>query len=186
MAKTIHSGAAKGSDTLFSILGNKKGFKVKHHVFQEQKMQKEAIETGEIIVHSEDELKSNKELFENARRHLGREKPKNDYIRKLLLRNAFQVINSNLVVGISKINNFKKCHVAGGTGYAVAMAYLSKIPILLFDQERNNWFYSLKGYRFEKLGNRPNIEKFPAHFAGIGTRELKDNAEEELKIIFNQ
>lgn len=184
MTKTIHSGGAKGADTFFGELGARFGYQVLHHSFQGHKPTQKAHKTGQVIIHAQDDLNIKKDILEKARQHLGRQAPKNQFIENLLLRNGYQVQDSQLVVAVSKVNNFKRCHVAGGTGYAVSMAYLASKPILVLDQEREEWFYSTKGSGLFALERQPDVSRFPERFAGIGTRELNNVAMAEITQMF--
>lgn len=184
MIKTIHSGGAKGADTFFGELGKRFGYKVLHHSFDDHRPTPKAYKNGQVITHAQEDLNAKKAILEKAREHLGRQAPKNQFIENLLLRNAYQVQDSQLVVAVSKVSNFKRCYVAGGTGYAVSMAYVANKPILVFDQEREEWFYSIKGSSLYALERQPDVLKFPERFAGIGTRDINNAAMAELSQIF--
>jgi len=57
---------------------------------------------------------------------------KNTYIDNLKARNAFQVINSDAVFAIGKINDNRN-GVYGGTNYAVQLAIKLNKPVYVFD-----------------------------------------------------
>lgn len=182
MAKIIHSGAALGADSEFDRFGTQYGFKVIHHSFEGHNYNKQVV--GQIQKHDQQELEKGQSLLQDAKDYLGRTKKQSDYVENLLLRNYYQIKDSQLIVAVSEITNLKRCHVKGGTGYAVAMGILKKMPIVVFDQKREKWFYSLNGEKFKELKRLPDINRFPEQFAGIGTRQITNTAIKQLKTIF--
>ena len=181
MQKTVHSGGAKGADTVFSNMFVEYNYNVIHHSFQGHNV--ESV-TGEIRIHSENELNANKEKVNEICNHLKRNYPTKKYVEKLLLRNVFQIKDSELVVGAGDIDNKKDCIVQGGTGYGVMQAKLKNIPILFFNQSDDEWYYSVNGDGLKKLNRKPKLFNFPNVFAAIGTRTLTTNAIKELRACF--
>lgn len=183
MQKTVHSGGAAGADSLFSDLFSEYDYDIIHHSF---KGHNSKSTTGKILIHSNDELYENKELLKEICKNLNRQYPTKEYIEKLLLRNVFQIKDSELVLGVGAITNFKQCIVKGGTGYAIMYAKMKKITILLLDQNKNEWFYSIGGEKFKNLFRQPILYNFPNNFTAIGSRELSNNSINELNSCFKR
>jgi hypothetical protein len=178
----IHSGGAKGSDTLFSDLFSKfENINIIHHSFNHHNS---SCESGKIWIHSDKELFEQRILLRIICLKLNRNYPNDSYIEKLLLRNIFQVKDSKLVIGISEIIDFKNYIVKGGTGYAIKLADLLNLPILLLDQKLNKWFYSNNINGFKELNREPNINSFPNIITTIGSRELTQTTIEKITNLF--
>ncbi len=73
--------------------------------------------------------------------------------------------------------------VSGGTGYAVMMGINNEREVFLFDQVRDSWFrWSYTSNSFVQLKNCPKITK--QNFAGIGTREIKQNGIDQIEMVY--
>lgn len=177
----IHSGGAEGSDSLFDKYAPENAVIV-HHSFDNHKISKGL--RGTRVIHSNEELRENFKMYENACRNLGRYIAKNSYVQNLCLRNYFQVSNANFVVAIvEKITNFNKCICEGGTGYAIDYARQLGKPMLIYNQADCFWYFSQngEGLRVSKSQN-PNWEMIRyTNIAGIGTRNINSNGENAIK-----
>lgn len=162
-----HSGGADGADTEWSnackelgIKTNAYSYKTKYHD-SDDKVEISDTDYNEGIkeVH-----RANKYL---KRHGVGK------YIN-LLARNWAQVKYSTQVFAIGSIVNIDSPLVSGGTGWAVMMAILNNREVFVFDQNKNKWFvWSDSQNKFIDYQNTPKISSY--NFAGIGTRELKEN-----------
>jgi alkylated DNA repair dioxygenase AlkB len=114
---------------------------------------------------------------------LGKEARRPATINKLG-RNWLQVKNSDAIFAVADsfytrpdTNQLDMSNVAGGTGWAIAYA-AEKIdgverPIYVYVQSKNRWYkYNYNKGVFEEYNQTPVLTK---RFAGIGTRDLKDN-----------
>jgi hypothetical protein len=114
----------------------------------------------------------------------------------LLARNWSQVKYSDEVFAIGTIikpgkKNTKGFYnksdyeiVDGGTGYAVQMAIDNSKVVYVFDQEKDKWFrWSYTSLSFRELKGTPVITT--ENFAGIGTREIKQNGILAIKEVYN-
>jgi hypothetical protein len=179
----VHSGGAKGADTLFSDLFSQfEHIQIIHHSFNHHNI---FCESGKFFIHPDRDLFDQRLLLKIICLELNRNYPKQEYIEKLLLRNVFQIKNSELVIGISEIIDFKNCIVKGGTGYAIKLADLLHLPILLLDQKLNKWFYSNNAKGFKELNREPNLKSFPKNITAIGSRELTQTTIERITNLFN-
>ena len=95
--------------------------------------------------------------------------------------------DASLVLAFGHLDTQKE-HVQGGTGWTVDMAKARPIPIYVFDQERDEWFF-WNGYRFENVNIMSDIAINPPtlqnHTAIVGTREPTPNVFRELKRLFS-
>jgi len=183
MQKIVHSGGAKGSDSLFSNIFIEYNYRVIHHSFKGHNVN---AKTGEILIHSTSELEKNKQFLKKLCKQLKRNYPTQPYIEKLLLRNIFQIKDAELVIGVGQISDPKNCVIDGGTGYGIMQAKLKKIPIVFFNQSEIQWYYSVNGEEFKKLNRQPKLFNFPNVFAAIGTRKSSVNTIKELKKVFQK
>ena len=179
----MHSGGAKGADTLFSHLINCKfpHIDIIHHSFTGHKLYST---TGRQYIHSDDDLYSWNNTLKTICGSLNRKLPSKDYIKKLLLRNIFQIKDSLLVMAICPITSHSMCIVDGGTGYAVKYGQLLNIPMLVYNLVDDLWYYSLHGYGFQKLNRLPEFSKFPSSITCIGSRNLSRNSLININKLF--
>lgn len=176
----IHSGGAKGSDSVFAFMGVMNNIDVIHYSFNGHNVKSK---NGYIRKLSNDELFKKEPFLKHVCRHLKKNISKDEFTKKLLLRNMFQVENSDLIVAVSEILDYNNCIISGGTGYAVAGGYLLGKEIFVFDQKTEKWFYS-KDFSKLKETNIPDINKFPENWAGIGSRHINDIDSNEIFKLF--
>ncbi len=183
MTLIAHSGGAQGTDSYLSDIFSQHNYHVIHHSFKGHTC---SNNTGEIIRHSQKELDKQIPILEKLLIHLDRDMPKKQYIKNLLLRTIFQVNNTELIMAVGEIINFRRGVVKSGTGYAVAYGILYKIPILFLDQIKLKWYCSLDGLPFQKLLRKPSISKFPKNITIVGSRELSIPAMKEISSRFSK
>lgn len=182
-----HSGGAIGSDTYWEEIGKEYGvvtkaysYKTKYHTSNSKvEISDEDYNEGIIEIN-----KANKFL-----NRTGISKYMN-----LLARNWSQVKYSQQIFAIGSIvhpgetdsrgyvNKSKLDIVSGGTGYAIMMGIVNKKVIFVFDQTRDKWFRW--SYVFSSFipTDIPNISV--ENFAGIGTREIKENGIDAIKSVY--
>ena len=168
----LHSGGAIGADITFEKIGREFGMtefnhywygKMNPHSKPEDEISEEAYLEGIEMVH-----KANSIL-----KRRGYEKYMN-----LLARNWCQIKYSDAVYAISSINGKK---VNGGTGWACAMAIITNKPLYVFDQEKSKWYF-WNDNNFEYCVT-PTLTE---NFAGIGSRNLKENGEQAIRNLFEK
>ena len=117
--------------------------------------------------------------MKKANESLGRRyPPSNAYVRTLLQRNYYQVVNSDAVFAIGNIaGNI----VEGGTGWAVQMAIDQGKPVYVFNQKDNNW-YTYSNGKFIQTST-PVLTK---NFAGVGTREITEAGKNAIKAVYEK
>lgn len=181
MKYTCHSGGCPGSDMEWEIQGEPYGVHTVAYSFkghkQEGKNQK--ILTG-------DELDEGFQHVLIANKQLKRyPQGQSTYVKSLLSRNWFQVKNADAVFAIS--NGFlTKDTVKGGTGWAVQMAIDCDKPVFVFHDNgmSDGWFRYMPIVGFESL--RGEIPTLTENFAGIGTREIKDNGKYAIRRVYEE
>ena len=120
------------------------------------------------------------EIAKRLKRTVPFDKP---WIVNLLRRNFFQIADANITFAIGNIK--VDCTIEGGTGWAIEMSKMVKIPIYVFDQNKNGWFkwnYDIKEFKITEL----IIDKVYNVFAGIGTRDLKENGRLAIASLIQQ
>lgn len=178
MNYTCHSGGCPGSDMTWEIVGEEYGVKTIAYSFQghtQYGKNQKILSVTELEEGFEAVLRANKVLKKHPQ-------GQPTYVKNLLARNWFQVKNSASVFAIAKSMTDKS--VEGGTGWAVQMAIDCDKPVYVFDQESNLWtefIYPLGCFVPTAYRDMPNL---PENFAGIGTREIKDNGIEAIQKIF--
>lgn len=184
---TCHSGGASGSDTFWEEIGQKFGVKTKAYSYKtgyHKSPNKVEISENDFNEGIQEVNKANLNL-----KRYGIHK----YIN-LLARNWAQVKYSEQIFAIGTfvkpgeknkqgyLNKSKIDVVDGGTGYAVMMAINNKKQVYLFDQIRDSWFswsYSISCFvecKLPKIGCQ--------NFAGIGTREIKQNGIDQIEMVY--
>ena len=186
-----NSGAARGADAYFNYKSS--GHPVSFMNWHNQGMlnrKKSGLEPDLLLNLMEknpqalitDESEFEKVVAIGAKR-LGKEAKRASTINKLG-RNWLQVKNSDGIFAVADsfytrpdTNQLDMSNIAGGTGWAIAYA-AEKIdgverPIYVYVQSKNRWYkYNYNKSVFEEFNQTPVLTK---RFAGIGTRELKDN-----------
>jgi len=176
-----YSGAAKGSDTHWAIIGKEYGIGkqvdfVANTYDKLSDVQKEEIEIAY--------KKAVKEL-NRKELDLNDPDPKKAYGAKLVRRDYLQAKAADSIFAI--IEGFDKDNLPkGGTAYASMMAVEMKKPVHIFNQEDKTWYeakYTEDGnfYGFEQSGSIP---KLTPKFAGIGTRKINEAGEQAIKDVY--
>ena len=173
-----HSGGAEGSDTEWELIGEKYGVITKAYSFEGHKTQ-----SKNRVILTLDELEKAAQHLVKANKKLKRcFPPQSRYIKALLLRNYYQVKNSELILAIGYfdmtvddikdgIDKLKPFNLKGGTAWAVQMAIDMRKGIHIFDSTLNNWYYyNYATNMYDKYLGTPNIAV--ENFAGIGTRDI--------------
>jgi hypothetical protein len=179
MKKTLHSGGAKGSDTIWELNCQKFGLLVRAYSYKTD--YHKSPNKYEI---SQDDYLEGIEMVKKANLLILKRILNPKYLN-LLSRNWSQVKYSDSIWAIGWIikpgercklgylNKSKYDVVSGGTGWATAMAIIVKKPLFVFDQDKKSWFkWSYILNKFIEV-NEPIIES--NNFAGIGTRQIDES-----------
>lgn len=179
---TIHSGGAIGADTEWANIGKRIKADVIAHSFTGHK-----ISGGIPYIHPQVELnradilleKINKDYLPDRRFSTAKE-----YVKNLLRRNYFQVVDSDALIAAGKVEDVPNVgkRVSGGTAWAFYMAIEQGKPAYIFNQTDNQWY---KGEGKELI--RVSPESIPRYktIAGVGTRDLNDAGRKALNDYVN-
>lgn len=188
---TLHSGGAQGSDLSWDEIGCLYGLKnIKHYSYQT----KYHNSPNKLEISQSDYL-DGVSMVKEANKILKR-KNIEKYLH-LLARNWAQIKYSDVTYAIGQIiqpgekgskgyiNNANRPTVDGGTSYAVEFSILKGHKTYIFDQKQDTWFiWSQISKNFKTLKEVPKIEKL--NFAGIGTREIKQNGLNAIKEVYEK
>lgn len=175
-----HSGGCSGSDMFWETEGYKYGVETIAYSFPGHKQ----YGKNPKILNS-DELFEGYNQCKIASKSLKRPLYKieyNPYVRNLISRNWFQVKNADVVYAVGTFFDTNKRIVNGGTGWAIQMAIDNRKRVYFFDQDSDKWYLNLLG-KFVEIYNIPLLS---FNFAGIGTRELKENGEQAIIEIYKK
>jgi len=104
--------------------------------------------------------------------------PDTDYIKRVLQTIWHQVNNAQEIYVVGKI--LDDGTVMGGTGWGAEFAKLCNKPLFVFDQDRDAWSH-WTGSEWQ-TASAPTIRH--PHFAGSGTRNLRDNGKAAIEQLF--
>lgn len=175
--KICHSGGAIGADMEFEAqcLLYPQKFAVRAYSFQGHN----TSSTNRVILTEQDLSKADQTVM-LAARMLKKNVPYKDFVRNLIRRNYYQVLNSEAVVAVGNLSLGSNL-VDGGTGWAVEMAKLMNRQLCVFDQITNRcFFFDHSTSTFKMLDKFPDLKNY-TNFAGIGTRELTPNGRNFIK-----
>ena len=185
----MQSGGANGADTVWGEIAKEFGITDQNHWYYQEK-----TPNGNKEISQQDYEEGRYKVAEAAKMNWGYQyKTMKD---SRLIRNWAQVKYADSVFAIGHlVNTGEKLFpnqqddtrtalvpaVQGGTGYAVGMAILNKVPVYVFDQERNQWFVNIDGE-----WKRVDTPVLTERFAGIGTRQINDAGKQAIRDVFNK
>lgn len=179
---TLHSGGAKGADTIWGQIGEQYGVKANHYYSGEK------TPNGNMEISEQDKIEGQQKVT-IAARQMGRIEPTQQVRNELLIRDWAQVkyadaifaVTTMLSVG-SEMNYGKLAKIRqgkGGTGYAMQMAINEGKPVYVYDQVRERWFKNING-----VWSSSDIPTLTNNFAGIGTREINEKGIQAIKDVY--
>ena len=180
----LHSGGAKGADTVWGQIGEQYGVKANHYYSGEK------TPNGNMEISEQDKVEGQQKVT-IAARQMGRIEPTQQVRNELLIRDWAQVkyadaifaVTTMLSVG-SEMNYGKLAKIRqgkGGTGYAIQMAINEGKPVYVYDQVRERWFKNING-----VWSSSDIPTLTKNFAGIGTREINEKGIQAIKDIYTK
>ncbi len=201
----LYTGDAKGADYEFLVNGliskNTKVCIMSVNSNFRYNHKGDPTSSSEVIdVKDKERTKKAQEVLEMATKKLGRNPPGPEkvYVKRLLVRNYFQIERSNAVyaVGQFDMTGLKgSVQIAGGTAYACQM-FSDKllkdeiteerlIPLFFFSQSKDKWFqckHEVGGGIGWKDIEKPAKPK--GKYTGIGSRELDENGKKAIISLF--
>ncbi|BBB89898.1 MAG TPA: hypothetical protein PKA28_19180 [Methylomusa anaerophila] len=174
----IHSGGATGADQAFGDIGIFYGYKVIHHIFKGY----EIHGAGIPMIHTKMDMDVASAPLRKASIALMRPyPPATEYEHMLLVRDHFQVKDSDFIIAIAPFA--KENIVSGGTGWTVQMAVDLKRTVYVYDDcQTYKWYTSENGSGFTSFaGSIPNT----GVFAGVGSRKISLRGRSEIQRLLS-
>jgi len=179
----LYSGGADGSDLYWAELAAKNGHTVIHYGFAQHKSK---AKNQKILTQAE--LEQADPYLITSNKSLKRTFPTGSlYTNNLLRRNWWLMKDSDTIYAVSPVDLLVKdsCGVIGGTAWAVQcmvdkMESTGMLECYLYDPHRREWL-SWSGIDWKQIDKPPRPE---GHWTGIGTRQLTDDAKEQMDLLF--
>jgi len=175
---TLYSGATKGTEEHFGRLAETYGIQEVNFSFEGHP---NARTRGLHELSTEELMKGDVSLAYVSRLLNRNYMHKGETFRRILQAQFHIINNSREVYVVGDIQD--DLTVKGGTGWGAEFAKLCNKTIHVFDQVKDCWFVWRQS-RWEALTGDPLIRE--AHFAGVGTRMLKDNGRGAIDRLFRR
>lgn len=175
---TLYSGATKGAEEEFGRWAEAYGIQEVNFSFEGHP---NARTRGLHELSQEERMKGDVSLTYVSRLLNRNYIHKGETFRRILQTQFHIINNSQEVFVVGEVQ--EDATVKGGTGWGAEFAKLCNKTIYLFDQAKDHW-YLWKQNAWEPLAATPGIRE--AHFAGVGTRFLKDNGRKAIEELFRK
>jgi hypothetical protein len=169
----LYSGGLKGAEAAFGATAERYGIEEVNFTFDGHVIER----SRGVRTLSHAELMQGDVSLAYVSKLMHRHYPETDYIKQVLQTIWHQINNSQEVYVIGKVLDDDT--VMGGTGWGAEFAKLCNKPLCVFDQDRNAWL-RWTGAKWEP--HEPTI--IHPHFAGTGTRFLRDNGKAAVAQLF--
>jgi len=178
-----HTGGASGADMLFEDLCTESGIKVISYSFENHFTNS----THRKILTQEELEDVNPQVLEVSKlikRHAPFKRP--EFIH-FIQRDIYQALYSDIIFAIGALD-WELGIPHGGTAWAVGMGICLKLPILFFDQEKNDWFQYSEKRGWDHIEDKYIIQYYfnlnpSTNFTGIGTRALNSFGEKAIRDV---
>jgi hypothetical protein len=172
----LYSGATKGTEEEFGRVAEAYGIQEVHFSFEGHP---NARTRGLHELSSEELMKGDVSLTYVSRLLNRNYMHKGETFRRILQAQFHIINNSREVYVVGEIQD--DLTVKGGTGWGAEFAKLCNKTIYVFDQPKDQW-YLWRQSRWDPVTGNPQIRE--SHFAGVGTRLLKDNGRTAIERLF--
>jgi hypothetical protein len=178
-----HTGGAVGADMLFENLSDNSGFKVISYSFEGHH-----TDSKHRKILTNQELEDVNPQVEEVSKIIKRRAPfKRPEFIKFVQRDIYQAIYSDIIFGVG-IMDWDLGVPHGGTAWAVGMGIILKLPILFFEQEKNDWFKYSESRGWDHIEDKYIIQYYfnlnpVTNFTGIGTRALNSAGEKAINNV---
>jgi hypothetical protein len=169
----LYSGGLKGAEAAFGAAAERHGIEEVNFTFDDHVIER----TRGVRTLSHAELAHGDVSLAYVSKLMHRHYPETDYIKKVLQTIWHQINNAQEVYVIGKVLDDDT--VMGGTGWGAEFAKLCNKPVCVFDQDRDVW---LRWTGAAWKSYEPTINH--AHFAGTGTRFVRDNGMAAVAQLF--
>ncbi len=170
----LYSGGLKGAEAAFGAVAERYGIEEVNFTFDGHQIER----TRGVRTLTHAELRQGDVSLAYVSKLMHRHYPDTDYIKRVLQTIWHQVNNAQEIYVVGRI--LEDGTVMGGTGWGAEFAKLCNKPLLVFDQERGAWS--------QWAGSAWQATPAPmighTHFAGTGTRYLRDNARAAIEQLF--
>ena len=170
----LYSGGLKGAEAAFGAAAERHGVEEVNFTFDGHEI--ERVRGVRTLSHAE--LQQGDVSLAYVSKLMNRRYPDTDYIKNVLQTIWHQVNNAQEIYVIGKV--LENGTVMGGTGWGAEFAKLCNKPLFVFDQDRDAW-ERWTGTAWEIC---PAPVLGHPHFAGTGTRFLRDNGAAAIEQLF--
>lgn len=170
----LYSGGLKGAEAAFGAIAERYGIEEVNFTFDGHQIER----TRGVRTLTHAELRQGDVSLAYVSQLMHRHYPDTDYIKQVLQSIWHQVNNAQEIYVVGKI--LDDGTVMGGTGWGAEFAKLCNKPLFVFDQERDAWSH-WTGSAWQ-AAPAPVIGH--THFAGTGTRFLRDNGKAAIEQLF--
>jgi len=170
----LFSGAAQGAEAEFGAAAERRGIEEVNFTFEGHK---DARSRG-IRVLTHRELQQGDVSLAYVSRLMHRRYRDTPLFRRVLQSIWHQINSGQEIYVVGQI--LDDGTVKGGTGWGAEFAKLCNKPLYVFDQVKDGWFH-WTGEAWEP-GDTPTITH--RHFAGTGTRFLRENGKRAIEDLF--
>lgn len=172
----LYSGGAPGAETCFGEFAEKYSIDEVNFSFEGHEMGR----SRGIRVLNHEEMKQGDVSLTYVSALMHRTYPNTTVMRKVLQTIWYQINSSQeiFVIGTILVDNTVK----GGTGWGAEFAKLCNKTLYVFDQEKDAW------YKWDRKNwiEHPEPTITNIHFAGTGTRILKENGRKAIEDLFKR
>jgi hypothetical protein len=170
----LYSGGLKGAEAAFGAAAERHGIEEVNFTFDGHQIER----TRGVRTLSHAELRHGDVSLAYVSKLMHRHYPDTEYIKQVLRTIWHQVNNAQEIYVVGKI--LDDGTVMGGTGWGAEFAKLCNKALCVFDQERNAWSH-WTGAAWQP---EPAARIRHPHFAGTGTRHLRDNGKAAIERLF--
>ena len=170
----LFSGAAQGAESEFGAAAERRGIDEVNFTFDGHN---DARSRG-IRVLTHKELEQGDVSLAYVSKLMHRRYRDTPLFRKVLQGIWHQINSGQEIYVVGKILDDQT--VKGGTGWGAEFAKLCNKPLFVFDQDQDSWFH-WSGETWDAQAT-PTIAH--PHFAGTGTRFLRDNGKRAIEDLF--
>ena len=175
----LFSGGAKGSEAEFGLNAERVGIDEVNFTFEGHSI----IRQRGLRVLNHEELKNGDVSLTYVSRLMNRRYTESPTMRKILQTIWYQINSGQEIFVVGEI--LADDTVKGGTGWGAEFAKLCNKPLYVFDQVRDGWFkWNENGWVECGKGGAPVIGN--VHFAGMGTRFLKENGQKAIAELYER
>ncbi len=172
----LFSGAAPGAESEFGAAAERRGIDEVNFTFDGHN---DARSRG-IRVLTHKELEQGDVSLAYVGKLMHRRYRDTPLFRKVLQGIWHQINSGQEIYVVGKILDDQT--VKGGTGWGAEFAKLCNKPLFVFDQDQDSWFH-WNGEAWDAQ-SAPTIAH--PHFAGTGTRFLRDNGKQAIEELFKR